>query len=173
MDNNTTIDLGCGPRKIPGAYGVDIYQYEGVDQTFDMDQYPWPLDSNRYHKIYARHVIEHIADIPKFMNEIHRIASADAIVEIITPHFSSLDSWEDPTHRWHLACNWYKTFTESYLTERTPDFDHLSTNIKFSSSFRNQIGKYITKLASINYWEKHYAFIFRARNITTQLRIIK
>ncbi|MBN1379507.1 MAG: methyltransferase domain-containing protein [Gammaproteobacteria bacterium] len=88
----TELDIGCGPNKVAGCYGVDIHPYEGVDQVFNFDQTPWPLKSSSYTRLYARHIIEHVADIPKFMNEIHRVGKAGAIVEIITPHFSSIDS---------------------------------------------------------------------------------
>lgn len=167
------IDLGCGPNKVAGAYGVDIYAYEGVDQVMDIDQTPWPLEANTYKLIYARHVIEHVADIPAFMNEIHRIAAPNAVVEIVTPHFSSLHSWEDPTHRWHLACGWHKTFTERYLSAQMQRFEHLNTEIGFSSSLRSRCGLLIKKIFGLNFWEKHYAFIFRGKNIVTQLKVIK
>ncbi len=171
--SNTIIDLGCGPNKVTGAYGVDMHPYPGVNQVFSLDQYPWPLQSNTYKKIYARHIIEHIADIPAFINEIHRIATNDAIVNIITPHFSSLHSWEDPTHRWHLACGWHKTFTQRYMSEQTLSFDHIQTDIGFSKSLRGVIGKLTCKILGTESWEKHYAFILRGKNITTYLKVVK
>lgn len=171
--DNTTIDLGCGPNKVAGAFGVDIHAYPGVDQVFDINKGSWPLPSNHYQRIYARHIIEHVAYIPDFMNEIHRIAADGAIVEIITPHFSSLHSWEDPTHRWHLSCGWHNTFTKNYLSEQMQTFEHIKTDIGFSKSLRSRIGLLITRISSIEYWEKHYAFIFRGKNILTQLKVVK
>lgn len=167
------IDLGCGPNKVPGAYGVDHHPYNGVNQVFNLDETPWPLPDDAYKHIYARHVIEHVADIRRFMNEIHRIGQYGAIVEIVTPHFSYLNSWEDPTHRWHLSCGWYKTFTESYLSEQVAAFEHLSTDLEFSRSWRNKIGRLLVKLKGLSWWEKHYAFIYRATNFTTRLRVVK
>jgi predicted SAM-dependent methyltransferase len=170
---NHVIDLGCGPNKVPGAYGVDHFPYEGVDQVFCLDETPWPLDDGRYSKIYARHVIEHVADVRQFMNEIHRIGEPGAIVEIVTPHFSSHNSWEDPTHRWHLSTGWYKPFTESYLAEQVSAFEHVSTELAFSKSWRSKLGKLLVRLKGLAWWEKHYAFIYRARDLTTRLKIIK
>ena len=171
---NDKIDLGCGPDKVEGTYGVDHYPYEGVDQVFDLDEREWPLVPNSFNHIYSRHVIEHIIDVKVFMNEIHRIGRNGAIVEIETPHFSSIHSWQDPTHRWHLSSRWYVPFTEQYLAEQVSEFEHVSTEVTFSrGSIRSIIPKLIIKFFGMASWEKHYAFVFRARNIKTQLMVCK
>ena len=168
------IDLGCGPNKVPGAYGVDRHAYQGVDQVVDLDQPPWPLPSDTFDRLYARHVIEHVADIGAFMREVHRIARDGAIVQIITPHFSSLNSWEDPTHRWHLSAKWYATFTERYMADQMPAFEHISTEIQFARrSLRGILSRLMIRLRGQAWWEKHYAFILRGRNIVTELRVRK
>jgi len=168
------VDLGCGPNKVCNTFGVDCYPYEGVDKVFDLDEKSWPLETDSFNQIYVRHVIEHVSDIKNFMNEIHRIGKDGAIVEIITPHFSSIHSWQDPTHRWHLASKWYKPFTEQYLAEQVSSFKHISTDVLFSKgSLRTIIPKLMIKLFGISSWEKHYSFIFRAKNIKTILMISK
>jgi hypothetical protein len=169
------IDLGCGPNKVEGAYGVDKHPYPGVDQPFDLDVTPWPLDANTYTHIYARHVIEHVSDIPALLNEIHRIASDNAQVTIITPHYSSANSWDDPTHRWHLSCKWHAPFTDDqYMTQQIGDFEHISTTLQFSRrSLRSVVPRVMIALAGRDWWEKHYAFIYRARNMTTELKVHK
>ncbi len=48
-------------------------------------------------------VIEHFYDIPKVINELVRVSKKGAMINIITPHFSSLSSWIDPTHFHHLS----------------------------------------------------------------------
>lgn len=169
------LDIGCGPNKMPQAYGVDHYGYQGVDQVFDLDSTSWPLQSDSFDVIYARHVIEHIADIPRFMNEIHRVARDGAIVEIVTPHFTFIDSWKDPTHRWHLSCKWYECFTQpnSYLHYQVAPYRHESTELGFPHGLRGLIPRLMIKLRGRDRWEKRYAFIFRAKNITTRLRVTK
>lgn len=93
-----TVELGCGPKKPEGALGVDAYPYPGVDVVTDLNSIPWPLEDNRFDTINASHIIEHVEDVVSFLSEIHRIAKPGARVKIITPHFSSLNSWGDPTH---------------------------------------------------------------------------
>jgi len=51
------------------------------------------------------------------MNEIHRICQGGAVVRITTPHFSSANSFTDPTHRYYFGY-----FSFHYFT-REHDFD--------------------------------------------------
>jgi SAM-dependent methyltransferase len=168
------VDLGCGPAKVEGCFGVDHHPYPGVDQIVDFDSPPWPIKDSSFDVIYARHIIEHVASIPDFMGEIHRIGRDKGLVQIITPHFSSINSWDDPTHRWHLGCNWSSIFTEQYLAAQFPKFEHVSTDLFFApNSLNSLIAKTIIKVKSRQWWEKNCAFVVRARNIHTVLRIIK
>src|SRR5687767_9570637 len=32
------LDMGCGPKKIPGAIGVDMCAFRGVDVVWDLDK---------------------------------------------------------------------------------------------------------------------------------------
>jgi hypothetical protein len=171
---NRIIDLGCGSHKVEGAIGVDKHPYPGVDKIVDLDVTPWPLDSDSFETIYAHHVIEHVVDIPLFMNEIHRIGSDGAMVYIVTPHFSSVSSWGDPTHRWHLSCVWHETFTKLYLSEQIARFEYVSSEVGFARrSARSLIPRLMIALKGLDWLEKHYAFVYRARNIRTVLRIRK
>jgi hypothetical protein len=168
-----TIDLGCGSKKRPDSWGVDHFAYPGVDQIIDLDKIPWPLPEGRFENVFASHIIEHVLSVPEFMKEIHRISSDGAIVVLVTPHFSSVNSYKDPTHRWHLASDWYSVFTDSYLRSQIPLFEHVHTEIIFGGNIFNFIPKTIIKFGGIKAWEKRLSFIFNARNIVTTLRVTK
>jgi hypothetical protein len=169
------IDLGCGPKKKQGTLGVDHFPYPGVDLVFDLNRVPWPLNDNLFETVFASHVIEHINFIPQFMREIHRISKHQADIHIVTPHFSSLDSWKDPTHRWHLSMEWYAVFCnpDKYLSDQMPEFKIISSDVNFSSSLRNIYPKLISRLCGLKTWEKHYSFRYPAKNIHTTLRVVK
>lgn len=167
------IDLGCGPNKVPGAFGADIFPYEGVDVVMDLDAALWPLRDDTYSTIFIRHVIEHVSDVRSFLNKVHCIGVDGAVVEIITPHFSSLDSWKDPTHRWHFSSSWYLSFTESYMSKQIARFEHQSTEVTFRKNIRCWIPRLIVRLKGYEWWEKHYAFTYTARNIITRLKVVK
>lgn len=167
------IDVGCGPRKIDGAFGIDHFAYPGVDQVVDLNKGKWPIETDSFDRVISRHVIEHVEDIRSFMSEIHRIGKNGALVTIETPHFSYLGSWSDPTHRAHLASAWYKPFEKGqYLATQTGAFELISTKVTFGKSWRNLIGKWLVKWRGLAKWEKN-AFRYPAREIITELRIIK
>ncbi|RQD56889.1 MAG: hypothetical protein D5R98_09710 [Desulfonatronovibrio sp. MSAO_Bac4] len=170
-----TVDLGCGPKKRAGAFGVDHFPYPGVDVVCNLNHFPWPLEGGLFNEVYASHVIEHIKSIPDFMREIYRISQDGAIVKISTPHFTSIDSWKDPTHLWHLSAEWYAPFCEpdKYLASQLSGFEVIDSEVKFSSSLRNIIPKAICYFWGQKKWEKHYAFRYPAKNIYTTLRVVK
>ena len=167
------IDIGCGPSKVENSWGIDILQYPEVDQILDLNNVPWDLPADHFEIIYAQHVIEHVASIPEFMNEVQRIAKDGATVHVVTPHFSSIDSYSDPTHRWHLSSEWHSIMTDSYLQAQVSRFTHLKTKISFGKSALAFIPRFIIKLKGINWWEKKLAFVLRARNIETTLKVEK
>ncbi len=168
------LDLGCGSKKTPGAFGVDIYPYPGVDQVMDLNKFPWALPDNSFTEIYCRHIIEHVADVAAFMREIHRISASGARLVIETPHFSSVNSWTDPTHVRHLSAQWYTSFLPGqYLAAQCGAFELINSNVTFGKSLRNVIGKWIARLIGIKKWEKTYAFSYPGMDIQTELRVIK
>ena len=57
------------------------------------------------------HVIEHLEDPMRAMAEVYRVARDGADVFVTTPHFSSHNSYIDPTHRRHLAAASFEYFT--------------------------------------------------------------
>ena len=93
--------------------------------------------------------------------------------ELDAVHFSSIDSYSDPTHRWHLSSEWHSIMTDSYLQAQVSRFSHLKTKISFGKSALAFIPRFIIKLKGINWWEKKLAFVLRARNIETTLKVEK
>ena len=171
----TIIDLGCGSNKTPGAWGVDCFPYAGVDQVYDLEIYPWPLTSNTFNRIVCRQIIEHVSDPVAFLSEVHRIGQSGATIEIYTPHFSSVNSWLDPTHRRHLAVEWCQPFVAGgYLAARTGAFELISSVPTFSrASLQGQITRCMVAMVGLRHWEKYLAFRWPARDVETHLRILK
>ncbi len=170
---STVLDIGCGPSKVENAWGIDIFQYPEVNQILDLNETPWDLPSNHFKTIYAHHVIEHVSSIPDFMNEVHRISKHGATLHVITPHFSSVDSYSDPTHKWHLSSAWHIIMTDSYLQAQVPKFSHVQTKISFGKSVFALFTQIIIKLKGVGWWEKKLAFVLRARNIETEIKVEK
>jgi len=168
------LDIGCGSKKAEGAIGMDIFPYPGVDVVHNLDEYPWPFSDNHFEKIYARHIIEHVGSIADFLRELHRTSKPGAEILIETPHFTSLDSWADPTHKWHLSSNFAEVVTRGgYLAEQTGEFEIIHKHLSFGSFLRSWRARLIIGIFGLDHWERYHSFRFRARNITLILRVVK
>lgn len=168
------LDIGCGSGKAEGAIGIDIYQYEGVDVVHNIDVTPWPFEDNTFETINAKHIIEHVGSIPSFMKEIHRIGKPGATLIIDTPHFSSRDSWADPTHRWHLSIDFADLFTQGhYLAAQTGEYKILKKKVSFGSFLVSWPQRLICTLFGYYTWERYFCFIFRGRNLHIEMSVDK
>lgn len=161
--NFEAINIGCGDVKIPGAIGVDRNPESKADVIHDLDIHPWPFPDNAFSKVICSHVLEHVQDPKKALEEIHRICKPGAVVEIYTPHYSSLDSWNDVTHRYHFGLSAFQPFYEN--KGKTPLFRLLRKQLLFGKGFLSSIGRLLAFLARLDFYEKHLCFLFPARNM--------
>jgi predicted SAM-dependent methyltransferase len=93
------LDLACGQNKVKGYKGVDVIPAPGVDFVWDLEQYPWvPFKDNSCEEINIAHYLEHVKDFLKFMDEVWRISMNGTIVKILSPYYTSIRAWQDPTH---------------------------------------------------------------------------
>ena len=100
------IDLGCGEHKTKGLLGVDIIKHPNVDIVHDLSLYPYPFENNSIEYIQANHVLEHVPDFIKTVEELYRICKDNAVIEIRCPHASCFQTvWADPTHKRALVKN--------------------------------------------------------------------
>jgi predicted SAM-dependent methyltransferase len=92
------LDIACGQNKREGFVGIDIANVEGVDIVHDLNVYPWPIEDNSVDEVWCSHYIEHVPDLFKFIDEIYRIMKIGAKATFISPYYSSVRAWQDPTH---------------------------------------------------------------------------
>jgi len=113
-DNITNLNLGCGKDIRKGWVNLDKYDLDGVDIVFDLDKKIWDFsDFNEYSYIYASHVIEHIEDTVKFINETCRILKDGGVLELIYPiHYKNM--FIDITHKRYFNYNSYKYFLKDF-----------------------------------------------------------
>jgi predicted SAM-dependent methyltransferase len=96
------LDVGCGPNKFPGAIGVDMNPATAADALCHLDRGGLPFRDDSFDQVRAVHVIEHVADVIRTMEEFHRVTRPGGTIFIVTPHYTDSNSFCDPTHRWHL-----------------------------------------------------------------------
>lgn len=171
------LDVGCGKRKIEeNSVGIDKSADSAADVIWDLDSYPWPLEANQFDRVYMSHIIEHLKDVIQAMAEVHRVAKPGAEVFITTPHFSSHNSYVDPTHTRHLAAGSFDYFTgKSFPTFAGAPFRFtvVETRLTFGGNLiLDNLGRLIAG-CSLGWYERHAAWILPARDIHCQLRVEK
>lgn len=105
------LNLGCGKDIKKGWINLDSVRLDGVDVVHDLESYPYPFEDNSIDLIFCSHVVEHLSDTVKFMEECHRILRPEGRLEIIVPYFASPGAFADPTHKKFFTLNTMKYFT--------------------------------------------------------------
>ncbi len=185
------LDIGCGNAKTPGAVGIDFNVRTEADIVHDLNQYPWPLADNTFDRIVASHIVEHVVDLIRFMEEVHRVARPGAQVEIVTPHFTSRYSYTDPTHVRHLSLFSFDYFLADHPARRPGFFSRAFETqspvadfytmarfqkerafLRFSRPFRLIGLQWLANRFSY-FYEMYWAFIFPARDLYFTLKVVK
>jgi SAM-dependent methyltransferase len=174
------LELGCGFSKTPGAFGVDIIAESQADLVHDLDVFPYPLEDSAWDRIICLDVLEHVQDLVRTMEEIWRVASPGAIVEVRAPFMSSVNYYSDPTHR--------RAFTSrsfDYFVEGRPAFRLGYSRARFvvldcqydrdDRPLRRGFHRWALEWANRNkeHYENRFAFIYPVYNINFELRVVK
>ncbi len=171
------LDIGCGTtRAEPGAIGVDWSEESGAEVICDLDRYPWPLPDNAFGRVHMSHIIEHVEDPMRAMKEVHRVARGGASVFVTTPHFSSHNSYTDPTHRRHLSAASFEYFTDKKFATFAGagcGFEIVDVKLTFGGNLvLDGLGRWIAN-RSLRWYERHCAWIFPALDIRAHLKVVK
>ncbi len=172
------LDVGCGINKYPGAIGIDRNARTRADVIADLDQYPFPFADSSFHEVRAIHVIEHVSDVIRTMEEFYRLLESGGRAVIVTPHYTDFSSFCDPTHRWHL-----NSFSFRYFGD-----DHGGYGYYSAARFRESLVK-VRLLALWRYlgfeflvnrfrrfrrfWEFYLCYLIRGKVIEWHLTAVK
>jgi SAM-dependent methyltransferase len=163
-----TLDVGCGIRKYPGSIGIDRNLSSAADVICDLDHFPYPFADRTFDQLRAIHVIEHVADVIKTMEEFHRLVRPGGRVRIETPHYTDFSSFCDPTHRSHLNSFSFRYFGEDhggfgYYTQAK--FREIKVRVKLLALWRwlgfeflvNHFPRYR------KFWEHYLCYVVRGK----------
>ncbi len=144
----------------------------------DLDQYPFPFADSSFREVRAIHVVEHVADVMRTMEEFHRLLAPDGVAVIVTPHYTDFSSFCDPTHRWHL-----NSFSFRYFGEDHGGYGYYSA-VKFREIFVNvrllALWRYLGFEFLVNrfrgfrrFWEFYLCYVIRGKVIEWHLAALK
>lgn len=100
---STKIHLGCGRNYLDGYINCDSARSVRADRYFDLNVQPYPLDSDSAEEIWMDNVLEHLDDIPRVMEELHRILKVGGRLRIQVPYGKTDAALQDPTHKHYFT----------------------------------------------------------------------
>jgi SAM-dependent methyltransferase len=157
-----------------GAVNLDLSPEVGADVVHDLSQIPWPLPSDAFGDVYAFDVIEHLDDVVRVMEEIHRVCRNGARVHITVPHFSSANAFTDPTHRHQFSCFSFDYFDADHglAFYSRARFRRTRAQIVFYPTLVNRL---VHRLANHRpqAYEQRWAWIFPAWFLSIDLVAVK
>lgn len=172
------LDVGCGIRKFPGSIGIDCNASSNADVLCNLDHFPYPFVSDTFDQIRAIHVIEHVADVIKAIEEFHRLSRKGGRILIATPHYTDFSSFCDPTHRWHL-----NSYSFRYFGEDNAGFGYYSPVKLREISVRVKVlalWRYLGFELLINhwprfrkFWEHYLCFVVRGKVLEFEFEVVK
>lgn len=181
--NEKILDLGCGKNKYEGAIGIDFNENTDADVIHNLNEFPYPFDDNEFDKIVLNHILEHLDDVVKVIEEVHRIAKPNAIAVINVPFFTSVDAFADPTHKHFFSSRSFDYFTgdiDAFDYYSHARFQKLKVEIRFWQwkklkwfRIQNWIGLGLLANKCTKIYEVLFAHIFPAKEIHYELQVIK
>ena len=172
------LDVGCGINKRPGAIGIDRNPASRADVLADLDRPPYPFRDSAFDALQAVHVIEHVADVIRAVEEFHRLVRAGGEVFIVTPHYTDFSSFCDPTHRWHLNSFSLRYFGEDnagYGYYSAARFEEISVRVKLLALWRWLGFEFLVNASTRfrRFWEHYLCYTVRGKSIEWRLKVLK
>jgi len=165
------LNIGCGNKAIDGYIGIDKFQCDAADYICDIENERLPFEDGSADAIMLDNVIEHFHDIPKVINELVRVSKKGGVIKIITPHFSALSSWIDPTHIHHLSYFSFDHFEKDSVAHYVGKGVRIKKKkLSFGGGILGLLARLLFKISPKKY-EQKYCFIFRASTLTFWLQV--
>ena len=168
------LNLGCGEKHLNRAINLDRVAAVNPNIVHDIDNFPWPFAENQFNEVLAYDILEHCSDNVATMEEIYRVCQSGAVVRITTPHFSSANSFTDPTHRHHFGFFSFHYFTGEHDFDFYTDkkFRRRHAQIVFHPGLVNML---IWRLANRypQAYERRWAWMFPAWFMNFELEVVK
>jgi SAM-dependent methyltransferase len=172
------LDVGCGINKLPGSIGIDRIARTRADVLCDLDHFPYPFKDNSFDSLQAIHVIEHLADVLRTMEEFHRLVRPGGTVVLATPHYTDFSSFCDPTHRWHLNSFSFRYFgadNAGYGYYSTARFREKKVHVRLLALWR-----YLGFELLVNafprfrrFWEHYLCYVVRGKVMEFEFEVVK
>lgn len=172
------LHVGCGPSKLAGAIGLDVNPASSADVIHDLEHFPYPFQDDEFDEIVCEHVLEHLTNLIRVMEELHRITRPGGRIRVTCPYFSSIYFYRDPTHRTFFTAHTFDYFLPSSPLQQF----HYSwaqfglQAVEFpppagASRFKRRLYALLNR--HIDFYEKFLAFVLPRHTIYYELIVLK
>jgi len=173
------LDLGCGNRKREGAVGVDINTKTNPDIVHDLNKLPYPFQTSTFEEIYMDNVIEHLEDVIKVVEELHRIGAPNGLVKIDVPYFRAHWAFIDPTHKHFFTTQSFSYFDPKHVHSKLFPYSNAAFSVEKvvfnekiqTRGFRGLMKRFANRYP--NFYEHYIGALFPMDELSFYLRIIK
>ena len=115
------LHLGCGQDYHSDAWNVDAVPEVNPDEVYNLEELPWPWESESFDTIRAFHLFEHLEDIEAALRESERILKPGGYLMLKLP--MGVDATADPDHIWGGGFPWTWRTPKFYTGKRHWDVD--------------------------------------------------
>jgi len=152
----------------------DIFQFEGIDDVFDFNKFPWKYKDNYFDEVRIWNCLFLVKDFVKFMEEVYRISKNNTKIIIQTQFFLSPESANYPYNPTQTNFNSFDIFLKD------GEFN-IKTGVEFIIIKRKWIfseNRFLSKFDPIpNIFPKFYGrflyFYFPSNKLYFELQVVK
>ncbi|MBI2105982.1 methyltransferase domain-containing protein [Candidatus Woesearchaeota archaeon] len=171
------LNLASGERYMEGYINLDYNKNLKADIYHDLNRFPYPFEDNYFEEIYCHHILEHVEDLLKTMEELWRISKPAGKILIFGPHSGSFEMHVDLTHKRGLNT---QTFRRCFLPEgdtwgfyTRAKFMVMKDYIRFYN-YMKPIEYIVNKSRRLkNIYERHFAYTIQAKEMRIVLEVVK
>jgi len=174
------LDVGCGRDKYPGAIGIDMNPSTAADVICHLDRARLPFAADSFDEIRAVHLVEHVDDLIRVMEEFHRVARAGGTIFVVTPHYSDISSYTDPTHKRHLSTESFRYFYPENTSEAGMWYTGARLRPREMRVKLLQVWRWLGLEFLVNhsrrfrlFWERYLSFLVRGKVMEFKFEVVK
>lgn len=171
------LDVGCGHNKTPGTIGIDrrsnhhLPEERQMDIQHDLTTFPWPIEESTIDLVICQHVIEHLSDTVRTLEEFDRIVRPGGKIFIETPHYTWFEAYRHYEHCHMFSFQSFDYFLKGNHHYKT-SFVYDDKRI-FFDDFTNTVGIGFLANRYPRFYEKRLAFIFPATSFHVTFKVDK
>jgi SAM-dependent methyltransferase len=128
--NSQILEIGGGKNRLnipnQNIVQLDKQPITGNEVIHDLEITPLPFKDNTFDIVFSHAVLEHVANISKLFEDIHRILKPNGKLIAYVPHYAGLSAMH------FLHRNYFSSDCMNFFSPNNPDFN-FESKIKFKT----------------------------------------